>query len=100
MIEARDTGRGEHDVGDFVDQMTVLSRWLDRDVTIDLAGVVPVWAAFRFRDATVFESDTPDGTQVRYLVRGDAVREFVMSQVTIDEVYAGLTSEDPLPTAA
>jgi hypothetical protein len=87
-------------VGDFVDEMTVLSRRLGRDVTADLGGVVPVWTAFRFRDATVFESELPDGTQRMYLVRGDAVGEFVMSQVTIDEVYAGLSSGDLLPAAA
>jgi hypothetical protein len=84
---------------DFVDEMTVLSRWLGRDVAGDQAGVVPAWTAFRFRDAVVFESEKPDGRQRMYLVRGDAVREFAVSQVTIDEVYAELGA-GPLPSAA
>lgn len=99
-----DTGRGEPDVHDFVDEMTVLSRWLDRDLpggrTEEPAAVLPVWTVFRFRDAAVFESEQPDGAQRMYLVRGDAVREFVVSQGTIDEAYAQLSAGGPLPAAA
>jgi len=95
-------------VHDFVAEMTVLSRWLDRDRPGDAArdtagkpaGVLPAWTAFRFRDAAVFETEQPDGAQRMYLVRGDAVREFVVSQGTIDEAYAELSSGGPLPAAA
>ena len=85
---------------DFVDEMTVLSRRLGRDVAGDQAGAFPTWTAFRFRDAAVFEFELPDGAQRMYLVRGDAVREFLVSQVTIDEVYADLDPDAPLPSAA
>ena len=87
-------------MGDFADEMSVLSRWLGRDVAGDQDAVVPVWTAFRFRDAAVFELDRPDGSQRMYLVRGNAVREFPVSQVTIDAVYAELRAGGPLPAAA
>ena len=60
----------------------------------------PAWTVFRFRDAVVFESEVADGAQRMYLVRGDAVREFVVSQVSIDEAYAELSDGAPLPAAA
>jgi hypothetical protein len=90
----------EHDVGEFNDEVTVLSRWLGRDVVADLEGVVPIWNAFRFRDATVFASEVSDGAARMYLVRGELVHDFVPSQVTIDEAYAQLTVEDALAAAA
>jgi hypothetical protein len=85
---------------EFVDEVTVLSRWLGRDVAADLGGVVPVWNAFRFRDAAVFEPEVSEGAGRMYLVRGESVREFVLSQVTIDEAYAQLTQGDALPAVA
>ena len=85
---------------EFVDEMAVLSGWLGRDVAGDLSGVFPVWTVFRFRDAVVFESEVSDGAPRMYLVRGDSVREFVVSQVTIDEAYAELSDGTPLPAAA
>lgn len=87
-------------MGEFVDEVTVLSRWLGRDVVADLGGVVPVWNAFRFRDATVFASELSDGTDRMYLVRGDLVHEFVPSQVSIDEAYAQLDGDRALAAAA
>ena len=88
---------------EFADEMAVLSGWLGRDLGGDLAadpaGGVPVWTAFRFREAVVFQPDEPDRPQRMFLVRGDAVREFVVSQGTIDEVYAELVG-GPLPAAA
>jgi hypothetical protein len=86
-------------VGEFDDEVTVLSRWLGRDVVPDLGGVVPVWNAFRFRDATVFASEGPDGSSRMYLVRGEQVHEFVPSQVAIDVAYAHLDG-GALPAAA
>ena len=85
---------------DFVDEMTVLSRWLGRDLAGDVTGPFPAWTVFRFRDAAVFESELPDGGPRMYLVRGDAVREFVRSQGTIDEAYAELSAGGSLPAAA
>ena len=84
---------------EFAEELTVLSRWLGRDVggalSSGLTGFVPVGSAFRFRDAAVFQLDERERT---YLVRGDAVREFVVSQVAIDQVYAELAG--PHPAAA
>ena len=81
---------------EFADELTVLSRWLGRDVGGALSsgqpGSVPVGTAFRFRDAAVFQLDEPE---CMYLVRGDAVREFGVSQVAIDEVYAELAGRRP-----
>jgi hypothetical protein len=87
-------------MGEFVDEVTVLSRWLGRDVVPDLGGVVPLWSAFRFRDAMVFASDVADGASRMYLVRGDQVHEFVPSQVSIDEAYSRLDGGGALPAAA
>lgn len=90
---------------EFDDEVTVLSRWLGRDVSVDLSGAVPVWSAFRFRDAAVFASEAAEWSDRMYLVRQGAVREFVVSQVTIDEAYAQLRAgaepvEGTLPAAA
>jgi len=89
-------------VREFADELVVLSRWLGREVARDLTagptGALPVWSAFRFRDAAVFQLEEPDREQRMYLVRGDAVRDFVVSQVPIDRVYAELGG--PLPAAA
>jgi hypothetical protein len=93
-------GRGEPDVREFADEVVVLSRWLGRDITADLGGVVPVWSAFRFRDAAVFEPEASGGAGRMYLVRGESVREFLLSRVTIDEAYARLSESDPLPAVA
>ena len=87
-------------MGEFVDEITVLSRWLGRDVAADLGGVVPVWNVFRFRDATVFVPDVSDGAGRMYLVRGQAVREFVLSEATIDDAYAQLSEGEALPAVA
>ena len=87
-------------MGEFEDEVTVLSRWLGRDVVPDLDGVVPLWNAFRFRDATVFAADVADGACRMYLVRGEQVHEFVPSHVSIDEAYARLAGEGGLAAAA
>lgn len=87
-------------MGEFDDDVTVLSRWLGRDVVQDLGGVVPRWNAFRFRDATVFAPDDSDGASSMYLVRGDQVHPFVPSQVSIDEAYACLDGGGALTPAA
>jgi hypothetical protein len=92
--------RGERVVREFIDEVTVLSRWLGRDVAADLGGVVPVWHAYRFRDATVFEADQADCARRMYLVRGESVEEFVLSQMTIDEAYRRLVGGDALPAVA
>ena len=85
---------------EFADEVAVLSRWLGRDVAADLGGVVPVWSAFRFRDAAVFASDSSEGAGRMYLVRGEIVREFALSQGTIDQAYARLSEHDALPAVA
>lgn len=85
---------------EFVDEITVLSRWLGRDVAADLGGIVPVWNAFRFRDAAVFAVDVAEYAGRMYLVRGESVREFVLSEATIDEIYARLNEGDALPAVA
>ena len=85
---------------EFVDEVAVLSRWLGRDVAADLGGVVPIWNAFRFRDATVFVCETSDCAGRGYLVRGESVHEFVLSQMTIDEAYVRLGESDVLPAVA
>jgi hypothetical protein len=91
------TGRG-HVVREFAEEASVLSRWLGRDVAEGLGGVIPVWTAFRFRDAAVFE---PDGSEGRmYLVRGETVREFAVSETSIDAAYAQLTEVHALPDVA
>jgi hypothetical protein len=87
-------------MGEFDDEVTVLSRWLGRDVLPDLGGVVPLWSAFRFRDATVFAPDMADGASRMYLVRGERVHEFAPSQVSIDEAYARLVGDGGLVAAA
>ncbi|MGY1711794.1 hypothetical protein ACI8AC_20035 [Geodermatophilus sp. SYSU D00758] len=87
-------------MGEFVDEVTLLSRWLGRDVAADLSGVVPGWTAFRFRDAAVFEPDVSECSDRRYLVRGGTVREFVASRVTIDEAYAELCGGGALTAVA
>ena len=85
---------------EFVDEVAVLSRWLGRDVAADLGGVVPTWGAFRFRDATVFDADLSECAGRRYLVRGQSVREFVLSQTTIDQAYSDLGQGEALPAVA
>jgi hypothetical protein len=87
-------------MGEFLDEITVLSRWLGRDVAADLGGPVPVWNVFRFRDATVFVPDVSEGAGRMYLVRGRAVREFVPSEATIDHAYAQLSEGEALPAVA
>jgi len=87
-------------MGEFLDEITVLSRWLGRDVAADLSGAVPVWNVFRFRDATVFVPDVSEGAGCMYLVRGRAVREFVPSEATIDDAYAQLGAGEALPAVA
>lgn len=85
---------------EFVNEVGVLSRWLHRDVAAELVGVVPLWSAFRFRDATVFAGDLSECAGRVYLVRGESVREVVLSQTTIDEAYLLLGEEDTLPAVA
>ncbi|HEV7187281.1 MAG TPA: hypothetical protein VGN28_05250 [Blastococcus sp.] len=75
---------------DFSDEVAVLSRRLGRDVAAEHSGGVPVWSVFRFRDAAVFAADVAGPPDRMYLVRGSSVREFVVSQGTIDGAYAGL----------
>ena len=87
-------------MGEFADEITVLSRWLGRDVAADLGGVVPVWNVFRFRDATVFVPDASEDAGRMWLVRGQAVREFVLCEATIDDAYAGLSEAEALPAVA
>lgn len=87
-------------MGEFADEITVLSRWLGRDVAADLAGAVPVWNVFRFREAAVFVPDVSEGAGRMWLVRGQAVREFVLSEATIDSAYAQLTGGEALPAVA
>ena len=82
---------------EFVDEVTVLSRWLGRDVAAELSGGIPVWSVFRFRDAAVF---TPDVADRMYLVRRGTVREFFLSEATIDEAYAALRAGTPEPAVA
>lgn len=84
----------------FDDEVAVFSRWLGRDVAPELTGVVPVWGAFRFRDAAVFETDLPECAGRMYLVRGESVSEFVLSRMTIDEAYERLNPSGSLPAAA
>ena len=85
---------------EFADEVAVLSRWLGRDVAVDLGAVVPGWTVFRFRDAAVFGPDVSEGADRMYLVRGAAVREFVLSEVTIDQAYAAMSETGALPAAA
>lgn len=87
-------------MGEFVDEVTVLSRWLGRDVAADVRGGLPFWSAFRFRDATVFAPDTSESADRMYLVRGGRVREFTVSLGTIDEAYARLEEGTVYPAAA
>lgn len=86
-------------MNEFRDEVAVLSRWLGRDIAADLLGVVPIWNAFRFRDAAVFELDVSTGAPPMYLVRGEAVSEFFRSQVSIDEAYAELIGTGTLTAA-
>jgi hypothetical protein len=97
---ARSRRREERGVQDFVDEIAVMSRWLGRDIGGGVAGVVPVWNAFRFRDAAVFTEDAPEAAGRMYLVRGESVSEFVRSRTSIDEAYARLSTEDALPAMA
>ena len=57
---------------EFVKEVGVLSRWLGRDVAAELGGVVPLWNAFRFRDAAVFAGDLSECAGRIYLVRGES----------------------------
>ena len=100
ICPAKPLERGEPDVREFVDEVAVLSRWLGRDVAADLGGVVPLWSAFRFRDAAVFDADLSECAGRRYLVRGEFVREFLLSQTTIDQAYSDLRPGDTLPAVA
>lgn len=84
----------------FVDEVAVLSRWLGRDIAADPTGAVPVWTAFRFRDAVVFQHDDPACGDRMYLVRDASVGEFVPSRMSIDDAYVQLGHSGPLPTAA
>jgi hypothetical protein len=72
--------------------MTVLGRWLGYGVM--------GWTAFRFRDAVVFQPDAAECAHLMYLVRGEAVHEFVRSEEGIDEAYARLAHPGPLPAVA
>jgi hypothetical protein len=87
-------------VHEFVEEVGVLSRWLGRDVAAELGGVVPVWNAFRFRDATVFAGELSEVAGRIYLVRGQSVREVALSRTTIDEAYRRLGESDELPAVA
>ena len=85
---------------EFVDEIAVLSRWLGRDLSAELDGVVSAWHAFRFRDAAVFATNLSGGAGLMYLVRGESVREFVVSHVTIDRAYVQLDEGDGLLAVA
>lgn len=85
---------------EFVNEVGVLSRWLGRDVAAELGGVVPVWNAFRFRDATVFTGELAECAGRIYLVRGESVREVVLSETTIDQAYLRLGEGEVLPAVA
>jgi hypothetical protein len=87
-------------VREFVDEAAVLSRWLGRDIAAESAGVVPAWSVFRFRDAAVFVPDGSESAGRMYLVCGEAVQEFVLSQVTIDQAYVQLLGGGALPAVA
>jgi hypothetical protein len=100
MIGVRWSGRGEHDVHDFVDELTVLGRWLGRDLTQGQTGVLPAWTAFRFRGTAVLALDVDENAGRMYLVRGTAVRAFLVDEESIDEAYAALRSLDPFPAVA
>jgi hypothetical protein len=86
-------------VHEFVDEIAALNRWLGRDILADVRGVVPTWTGFRFRDAAVFQLDAPENWGRMYLVRGGSVREFALSQVSIDQAYLQLDQGDALPAA-
>ena len=81
---------------EFVDEVRVLSRWVGRDVSRALSGAFPAWNVFRFRHAVVFAPDDDAGRL--YLVRGETVGEFVVSERTIDQAYSEL--DGTLPAAA
>ena len=85
---------------DFVDEIAVLDRWLGRDILSAPRGVVPVWSAFRFRDAVVFQLDLPECRGCMYLVRGAQVRQFEPSEVSIDQAYLRLGQDGALPAVA
>ena len=85
---------------DFVDELVVLGRWLGRDLTAEQTGVVPAWTAFRFRGTAVLALDGDENAGRMYLVRGTAVRAFLVDEESIDEAYAALCSLDPLPAVA
>ena len=85
---------------EFPDEVAVLSQWLGRDIAADPGGVVPVWNAFRFRDAKVFAADGADRAGRMYLVRGASVHEFAISEVSIDDAYVRLSEGSPLPAPA
>ena len=85
---------------ELVDEVAVLNRWLGRVSTTDAPGELPDWSGFRFRDAVVIQLDAPDCWGRMYLVRGDAVREFVLSQDSIDQAYLRLVQDDELPVVA
>ncbi len=85
---------------EFNDEVAVVSRWLGRDVAVDLYDVVPGWNVFRFRDAVVFEPDVSECADRMYLVCGESVHEFSPSRMTIDEAYIRLVSGRALPAVA
>jgi hypothetical protein len=87
-------------VHEFVDEVRVLSRWVGRDVSGALSGTVPGWNVFRFRDAVVFAPDDAESSGRTYLVRGEIVGEFVVSQQSIDQAYADLDGHGDLPAVA
>lgn len=85
---------------EFTDEVTVLSRWLGRDVVAERNQGIPVWSVFRFRDAAVFVADGAAHPDRMWLVRAGSVREFVVSHGTIDEAYAGLWEVSAEPAVA
>jgi hypothetical protein len=87
-------------VHEFPDEVAVLSQWLGRDIAADPGGVLPAWNAFRFRDAMVFVADAAERAARMYLVRGTTVREFAISETTIDEAYVRLSEPGLLPAVA
>ena len=85
---------------EFVDEARVLSRRIGRDVSRASTGAVPLWNVFRFRDAVAFVPDDAESSGRMYLVRGESVREFVVSERSIDQAYAELDAIGSLSAVA
>ena len=85
---------------EFVEEIAVLNRWLGHDIPADPRAAVPSVSAFRFRDTAVFQVDAPDCWGRMFLVRGDRVRDFVPSEVSIDQAYGELDRAGELPAVA